>query len=588
MKKLLLIATLSLFVTTLDAQLLRIQEVDQAGHIRTLGDRRQAVDINSQLEIKIHKDSLFSAVDYKLAQEGSEAVDSLIKTLKVYRRLIERMNTTIDAYEKVFKAPGKPSLDDLKKALKDRADAVFEIMALFPEESEFNTRFNTALEEDEGNKGSNEDFRILIRVLSDEMQTADNTLAELRKAAGFYFKLAAWSATDRGITPIHLDGFDDIRPGQFYEYERNQLYLTKKQLKEMDDLTAYFEKTDKGKTFEKLSSVVVRILEKAVDVEGLTAQVKQTLDMVKNLDTPALGLRDSVVSRLNKVKSEWTSLTQDIEGLKDKYTAAGGVSGATTKTGVLRGFAADVSEVQAKLNDVSSFAKDITSMVGIDSLIGDGVKVVDNVKQLAKDFSNAANNLVDYSRDAAHMALYGRKINTAAFKVSKKVRKLGIDQVPNSTMLDLNFTGKRKPGDVIVLKALLYKGTDKEPFMTEIRDFPMMNALAHVQMTVAYTFAKPLERDDNFKGGPLVSILYKFPSHNLGYRNFFDFGIGLHAASYDFNNDDTPEFAGGIVTSYFKDYLQLGLGYNFNDKASYWFAGLRIPIANSPVSNIGQ
>lgn len=211
-----------------------------------------------------------------------------------------------------------------------------------------------------------------------------------------------------------------------------------------------------------------------------------------------------------------------------------------------------------------------------------------SINKLVTDLSTAGKNLTDYSRDAYQMALYGRKINAAALEISKNVRKVAVDNLPNGATLDLRNTGKREPGDLIVLKAMLWRGEDKAPVKTEIREFPMMNALAHVHMTVAYTFAKPVPKEANFKGGPLVSVLYKFKSHSLPYRNFFDPGIGLHAASYDFNNDDTPEFAGGIVASIFKDYLQFGWGFNFNDKKGYWFAGLRIPIPNSPVSMFGQ
>ena len=569
------------------AQVLEIEEIDQTGHIRSLTKRRQTVDINSQLDIHINKDSLFKIVDLALIAGGNQAVDSLIGVLKLYRNLIETMNASINSYEQLFSGGGEVDLEALKKQLKTRASAARKILDLFPEDSRLGLAYEEGLSGIRG-KGSNERFRVLMRLLSEEIQYLNTDLRELRKEAGFFFQLAAWSATNNGITPIHLDGFDDLPPGEFYEYERNQLYLTKAQLKEMDDLTEYFENTDKGNSFEKLSGVVTGLLEKAVDIEGITAQVIKVKELVKNLETTADAEKKAVADQLQAVELKWGSFKQNVEITIAKYSDRGGVASANSKMAVLTGFSADVQGLQTQLKDLSDFTRTIIPFADTNKLKATTTVITDSLKTLARHFSRSASNIIDYSRDIAQMALYGRKINTEAFKISKKVRKLGIDQVPSTTVLDLRYTGKRTPGDLIVLKAMVWKGTDKEPFKTEIRDFPMMNALAHVHMSVAYTFAKPLEGNENFKGGPLVSVLYKFQSRSIGFRNFLDFGIGLHAASYDFNNDDTPEFAGGAVVSIFKDYLQFGAGFNFNDRKSYWFAGLRIPLLNSSITPGGR
>ncbi|MCA0237735.1 MAG: hypothetical protein LCH81_15275 [Bacteroidetes bacterium] len=586
MKRTIVIGVMLLTASHLFAQFLKINEIDQSGVVRPLTKVRQIVDLNSQISIELDKSTITATANSNLVADGSKRIDSLIDVLQLYKKYIETIQITIDRYEQLFQSP-EQDLTELKTALKERAIAGDAIIKIFDNNSRFQRRREEELPSVKG-KGSNERYRIIMRLLADEMQYADDGLQELRKKEGFYFQLAAWSVTKRGFEPIHLDGFDDLPPGEYYEYERNQLYLSEAQLKELDELTNFFENMDKSNTFEKLSGFLFDLLSKAVDVDGTSAQVKDAQALLKNLETTAKAQKDTIIVRLNTLAGKWNAFSQNLKTLKTKYSAEEGVSTANSKTDVLRGFENEVRGLKDSLAQISALAQNIIKLDEFKKLGDSAQKVAESIETIGDNLAKSAEKLVDQSRDAYQMAVYGRKINAEALEISTKVRKLGLDKIPNSTALDLMFTGKREPGDLIVLKAMLWKGSDKVPIKTETRDFPMMNALGHLQMSVVYAFAKPVPKDSNFKGGPLVSVLYKFKSHNLAYRNFVDVGIGLHAASYDFNNDDTPEFAGGIVTSIFKDYLQFGWGFNFNERLGYWFAGLRIPIPSSSISLLGQ
>lgn len=581
MKSILIACVWLIFSPELFAQYLKIDEIDQVGFVRPLTKVRQTVDLNSQLSIEIDKSAINATANSYLVANGSRSVDSLLHTLQLYKKYIESIKITIDRYEQLFQSPTQ-DLDALKRALNQRAIAGDSIINLFNNNLRFQRRREEELPFVKG-KGSGERFRILMRLLAEEMQYADGSLRELQKEEGFYFQLAVWSATKRGIEPIHLDGFDDLPTGEYYEYERNQLYLSEAQLKELDDLTTFFESMDKGGTFEKLSGLLYTLLSKAIDEKGISAQMKDVQMLLKKLETNAKSQKDTTIIRFNKLETKWMAFSRNLADIKTKYSAEEGVSTVTSKTDLLREFEKDVRGIKDSLTEISILAKNILTFDEVKILGESTNKVIESIDALGDNLTKSAEKLIDQSRDAYQMAIYGRRINESALEISKKIYKLSLDKIPNATTLSLLYTGKRESGDLIIFKAMLRKGSEKSPIKTESRELPIMNSLAHLHTSVVYAFAKPVQRGENFKGGPLVSVLYKFNSHSLAYRNFLDIGIGLHAASFDFNNDDTPEFAGGIVTSIFKDYLQFGWGFNFNERLGYWFAGLRIPIPNSPI-----
>ena len=58
-----------------------------------------------------------------------------------------------------------------------------------------------------------------------------------------------------------------------------------------------------------------------------------------------------------------------------------------------------------------------------------------------------------------------------------------------------------------------------------------------------------------------------------------DAGVGLHLAALDFDGDDSPELGVGGVLSVFRDYLQVGYGFDFSENRWYGFFGLGVPLS---------
>jgi hypothetical protein len=580
MKNILVLLSCCLYTLSAKSQYLIVQETDQSGTSTILGQSRQPIDINSTLNITMQMDSIFSDVHTALQADGNLTVDSLLRTLRMYRSYIARLDSAVQIYSKLFDPPRDHiELSTLKKALQQRAAAGLTITRLFPVGSRFQQRREAELAGME-NKGSNERFRIIMRVLAEEMDYLEDDLAAIRKEAGFIFQLGAWSVTNRGKVPLHLQGFDMLPEGEYYAFERNQLYLTEAQKNELESLNSFFKDVEASDLFNRVADVIPGLAASLLEPDFVTSQIHVIKVHAQSLVTTTLDEKNKLVQRVDRAVQTWNSLRSELENIKTRYAIPSGESPIQ----LLTTFMNDVSVIGLQVKTLESEVASIITEIKFDVLGEEAITLKAELEGLASLVGAAADQLINHARESYHLAVYGREINTAALELSEEVLKLAVNEIPVSTDLDLHFTGKREPGDLIVLKAVLRKGDDTKPFKEDVRKFPILNALPHVHMSVVYAFAKPAASGTNWKGGPLVSVLYKFKSRSVAYRNLFDPGIGLHAASYDFNNDDTPEFAGGMVVSMFKDYLQSGWGFNFNANCGYWFAGLRIPIPTSPLA----
>ncbi len=584
MKKHLSLIMLILSVHALHGQFLTLTESDESGKKRTLTEQRQTIDINSKINIDIDRDKITNAFGQQLSKDGNGVIDTLLKTLNLYKTYLEKLSKEIQNYQDLYNE-GLASVDvaRLDLALKARAAAGLDIAELFSNNARFNQRWEEELTRFSGGT-TNDQYRIILRLLSEEIELLQADLQTKLKEAGVYFQLAAWFTGNGNTTPVHIDGFDDLPPGEYYHFERNKLYLTQQQLDEFKGLQSFFEGMDRSQFFDKIIDAIPGMLNNVINEDSIQIQLDRLISSITNLTTTAQAEKTKVLGQAKQIADGFKLLTLDIKNDIAKYSSGSRSSNTGSKTDLLQNFMADVNQVK---NQIQTLEDEINSLVsGVDfQTLGAGVNSIKtDFNSLQSLLKRQATDLVERATEGIQIAIYGRKINTAALEISNQVLKLQLDNIPVNSILDVNYVGKREPGDLLVLKAMLWKGQEKNPIAVETRELVVMNALPHLEMGILYAFAKPVTSNSNFKGGPLVSLLYKFKSHSLPYRNFLDFGIGIHAASFDFNNDDTPEFAGGIVLSLLKDYAQFGWGFNFNSDRGYYFVGIRIPIPTSPIS----
>jgi hypothetical protein len=198
-----------------------------------------------------------------------------------------------------------------------------------------------------------------------------------------------------------------------------------------------------------------------------------------------------------------------------------------------------------------------------------------------------------FARKKATEFLLGKQFDLAALEFGTEVYKLTPEDLPETSELDLVNTGARSDGDRIALKMTLIRRDDVQPLALETREIYLFRVLPHVITTVGVIFADPLANtaiQTQFQMAPAFNFLFKglgdqkCRRKSVAYNRLFDWGIGLHVAAPDFDKDDVPEIAAGVVISTLHDYLQGGFAFNLFTGDPYWFFGMRFPI---PTFNIG-
>jgi hypothetical protein len=197
------------------------------------------------------------------------------------------------------------------------------------------------------------------------------------------------------------------------------------------------------------------------------------------------------------------------------------------------------------------------------------------------------------ARKKASEIIYGVELDDAALKFGAEVYKLTLSDIPEVTELDLVNTGVRTDGDRLQLKLVMTSNNNLQSKTLETREIYLFRVLPHIVTTVGVVFADPLARTEiqaQFQMAPSFNLLFKglgdqkCRRRSVAYNRMFDWGLGLHLAAPDFDKDDVPEIAAGVVVSTLHDYLQGGFAFNIFTGDPYWFFGLRFPI---PSFNIG-
>jgi hypothetical protein len=181
------------------------------------------------------------------------------------------------------------------------------------------------------------------------------------------------------------------------------------------------------------------------------------------------------------------------------------------------------------------------------------------------------------------------KQTEANLEFTDQVKQLLIDDVPNYTEVDLRYSGSRKPGDQVFLKAELEceNGGASMPSNSvelERRTLTMFQVNAHAKLAAGVIFLSPFQKSKvaftkQFQAAPSYNFIAKWGSRSsYACNTFWNFGIGMSVAAPDFNLDGTPEIGYGIVLSTANDCLQGGIGRNFGVETWYWFFGLQLPV----------
>ena len=618
--------------------ILYLQEKDQNGKTHEVKTQKATLDLNSSVTVKIDKKALREKINALMPNNNTPPDTSINTLLTDYKALDVVMESYTDDLKNVGNEVEKkrlqrirslsPTTDttNLNRAFKvtdSGGDASKFLAAMDALESmglgdELDSRLEMLNESRPRSERISilEQYNVVFGLLNEHfdrsplyrenMHTTDDTKTETEpdlpsnskptrggsiitttaptptpeaQPDALYVQMGAWIVTNEGTRAIKIPGFDDYEQGRRIEIPRNALSIDAKQTAQLQQYKSAFAghqlnidqvlNTCKQPYVDMLNEWVADVENAKTSITSLISNIKRS--KLKNiLPSTETVLDDRTQSYLNYITS-----------LKNKYLqkAAGG-----QLKNLLADAKTDVKELAIETKNFLSI-RDILSgelRVGDPLLTQDLTQVIANVSKIEQRVYEAQS----YVRNFATL-LPGTEVNLDAIEFSDKVYKLSVDKMPEEAEFNLLYSGQRKQGDMVVLKIAVghTADTDKQPKDLETRTMRLLNVPPHLDMVVNYAFARPTRNFNDFlPNGPAYSVVFKFTSRSLFYRNFIDAGVGLNFATFDFNRDGNPEIAAGAAFSCFRDYLQGGVGFNFSRNTPYLHAGLRIPF---PTMGIG-
>jgi len=571
---------------------LKLEELDDDGKTTTLGEKPLAiVDINSEIKVQLDSTVLEARVTRLL---GDKAVsDELIKKVSALKNvsqkgleLIGPLTQALKQYAENSEAPD--AVKALSRGIAPSANAILEVIAVAENDRILYTRLNAALEAIPRGAPRTMQNRALFEAAAAYADELKQTIDELLRKEGAYVQLGAWIIQDGQDRPLHLRGFDEYPEGDFFVVDRWTIVplseSQKKQLKDAMDIARTVNEKGIGELFK-----TARVAPGAVaDILAHAAECAQGIEAkLASVQTAAGATVESIRNSLNTAGKEQQEYKNYVLSLRDKYDSVS-TTGFSSGAALLESTYSDLVEFQQKtksfvesqlrlLNDLQGKVEASASQ--LQTAIQEAVKVVQACRE--KSLEGPAADSIAGLTDTLKTIRLSQEINTAVLEFGEEVLKHTLDKIPQSTELNLKRAGLRKAGDAVVLK-LAAGSAQRQRQVLEERRLDLYRVLPHIEMAIGIIFADPTEStevESRFQVAPSYSILLKgFGDRGVTYNRLLTPGFGVNVSALDFNKDDTPELGIAVVGSLFRDYFQVGYGYNINEDADYWFFGLRLPL----------
>lgn len=576
-----------------DARILDLKELDDDGKTTRLrGTSLAIVDINSEIQISLDATVLQRRVTRLLGEDAvsDELIDRARALQDMSRKGLESIVPLTRALERWHDSgKGPDDVNALSEELDRSAAAKLGIMEMAETDRALHARLSAVYERVLRRRVSRAVLnRAFFEAAAEYAGQLRQTIDEALRKEGAYVQLGAWIVQDGQDRPLHLPGFDTYREGDFFVVDRwTLLPLNDSQKQQLKDLEKAAETINKEGMAALLKveglahPAVADFLERAMDCLDRTET--ELASLKEAFATEAKSIRD-LIDEARRRQQRYVSY---VVSLKDKY---GGASPAGFHSGValLESTHADLVALQQRTQSIISeqarFLLDLRTRVEAsavtlsDSLIEAEKVLKECIDQLDDGVAHFAGQVSELLKGG----LLSQEINTAVLEFGEEVLKLTLDKVPQSTELKLKWAGSRKAGDVVVLK-LAAGSAKRQRKDLEERRLDLHRVLPHVQMTVGMIFSDPTGKtqvQNRFQAAPSYSILLKgFGDRGVMYNRLLTPGFGINVSALDFDKDDTPELGIAAVGSVFRDYFQVGYGYNINEDVGYWFFGLRLPLA---------
>ena len=538
-------------------------------------------DIGSTLDIKINKSALFQ----KLVASGAYKVpDETARVLDMLKTALERQSSMLD--EVKTQLAGYNPADSAKSLQFNAVMASFanDALAIFQADPVTMNYYIMDLVSDP--------FTGVSLAIQKRLDDLEKQLSALNAGSPKKLQLGAWISTKTTQTPLHLEGFDTNPNLEYYEVNRWQIVPTPAQLKQYEEMQQ-LAKANRDKGLASLQLLLNQNINAFIkSFNDIAAIVKQ--DVLTEYERIKTIVNDSAVTAdIKKVQESYQQLENFVNPLITKYAPLLSPGGLNNQA-LIQSLLADLPILTGKMGTLKTTIT--TAVTRINTLavnVRNSVNVSNFIRSLEAKLQTITLNLDGTGINALIQSI---KVDEAVLVFTDKVLSFSLNDLPESTTLNLNNTGARESGDKIVFILREYDSVTKKSSTLEMRTLTMYQIVPHIYGIASVVFAHPFSGntalESNFQMQPSYSFLLKgvWPWTQKYYRKsnirnmLTDFSYGIHIGAPDFDKDDVPEIGVGIVLSGLHDYIQLGLANNLFKGNWYWFFGIRLPVPTLSLS----
>jgi hypothetical protein len=585
MKKLFLF--LFLISSFANAQILDWTEKDDDGGSAT---EKRVVDINSDIQIKINSDSLARRITSKskLPDEFWDKLNKLTFALKERKNSLDKIKASTKTFNALSNGTG--SFRAYQQAIANAAETPLSIIEIAPEIiDKYSDILNNMPDSVSAFKG-NQYAAVFdaAQSLSDDLKKILNDSVGNQKVL---IQLGAWIITSKGKNAIHLQGFDTLPKGDYYEVERFNFQLSdaqQQQLKLFSDLIK--DTNQSGKiTNQEIMQLLTDLFQNTATFQAVESLQTSIKDIINKYSTQA----PEVVNQFRPLLSDLQKYESNLKTLVAKYknpTTAQGMSSQQFLLQTQKDLNVLFTNTQRLLND-TLIKKYIPLAQNLaNQAVGEVKTDLSTLQQKLTDIATGMKNDLNQLKSMKDNVIgffKGSSFDESTLQFSDLNTKLAFNALPSETEFSLKDTGFRQEGDFVIIK--IGTSTGQNPTQTlETDRIYLFKVLPSVHTTVGVIFADPHSQTLPIKTvfQPAASYSFimtglfdkKLRRKSVSYNKYFSVGWGLNFASMDFNKDDVPELGVGLTVSLFKDWLQGGVGYNVPNDKRYWFFSVKIPL----------
>lgn len=532
------------------------------------------IDINSSIKIEINTG--------QIKQEAADWVSVKTELPVLHMKSIsEYLSKRLDLIKAIqFKSDNLADKQKVLQSFSNETAPIFRILSQLEPTNPLKIKINVILSERQ--KNASVTYNRIFDLLQDEINSVESEYKSTIEQNKVFFRLGTFVNS----TPVHLEGFDSYKEGDYYFVPPFVTNIPEDQKQDFEKFRQLASQTNEEglKVFsEKLREAAIPILETIK--QELEGKFKEPLSDFENAVAKLDNISGDVKNEIDQNKEEISNFIASVE-LIIAYS-----KNDAKQPDYVKNLAESIMQAA---NDYRALDKSLSnSLVNLDKS-----GIVPAFKSALTDLGAgySAGKIVVAAQIDAIRGFYDsknllqisltQKIGESLLKLGDEVTKLPLDNIPDNTTLDLKRTLVRKDGDRLSFKVVLTKASPEHGKQEEktldytsvgLYQIGLHNSIQAV-LILADNLSGDFSSKKQFQFNPSYSVLFKVGSRkNSFYNDFTEMGFGVNMATLDFNNDDNPEIGMGLVFSTFKDYLQVGYGRNFGVDQNYWFFGIRLP-----------